>query len=330
MPHGKETDLNLVEGTNLSHDVDRLCAAVRMPGFGHTSVLFVGWNKNGVPVVSTENSSLSEQAQTSYNITKTVQFPYGREYADLPIEIVEFVGSSRPFDRKDTEYGLTQDILTYWVTRGTAESEQIQVQELDMLEAILNGRLVWEDFNENAIVSDEKIPGQNMYTLFLPRNTENKKQVMYLITFRPPMKNESNESMYRQFLIQTLTTLAKIDQDQPPERRKGYLQAIGLDEGEETESQDKGGLLAVGVLDVLRTKFPKLFYLSDSRINQIRRDSNGKGIADQTKIILREFGLYNLPTTPHSPADLESYSVDALTAVVSVAHELANRAIRNR
>jgi hypothetical protein len=300
-----------------------------MPGFRRSSVLFVGWDKNGVPVISTENSSLSEQARTSYNITKTVQFPYGRELADLPIETVEFVGASRPYDRKDTEDGLTQDILTYWVTRGAGESEQIQVQELDMLEAILNGRLVWEDFNENAMIADEKIPGQNMYTLFLPGYTENKKQVMYLVTFRPPMKNESNESMYRQLLIQTLTTLAKIDQDQPPENRKGYLQAIGLNDNG-VENEEKGGLLAVGVLDILRTKFPNLFYLSDSRMNQIRRDSDGKGIADQTKIILREFGLYNMPTTPHSPADLESYSVEALTAVVGVAYGLADKAINKR
>jgi hypothetical protein len=313
------------ENVTESHEIERLCAAVRMTGYpGGT--LFVGWDKTGVPAISTKNTSLSEQARNSYNITKSVPFPYGRESANLPIEVVEFVGSSRPFDRKDTEDELTQDILTYWVTRGVAESEQLQVQELDMLEAILNGRLVWEDFNENAMSSDEKIRGQNMYTLFLPTNTPNKKQVMYIITFRPPMKNESNESMYRQFLIQTFTTLAKIDQDQPPEKRKGYLQAIGLD-GEGAENSAEGGLLAVGVLDILRTKFPNLFRLSDSRLNQIKRDSDGKSIADQTKIILREFGLYNMPSAPHSPADLESYSVEALTAVAGMAYKLASRAI---
>ena len=83
-----------------------------------------------------------------------------------------------------------------------------------MLNSILSGHVVWEDFNEDSIQAQDKIPGQNMYTLFLPAQNDKKQTVMYLMTFRPPMKNESNSSMFRQFLIQTLTTLAKIDADQ--------------------------------------------------------------------------------------------------------------------
>lgn len=313
-----------------SRNIDRLCLAVKIPGYKRGSVLFVGWDKNGNPTTSTDQSSLSEQARTSYGITKAVSFPHDRDLASLPLVPVEFVGASKPFDRKDiSDDELTQDILTYWVSRGGGATEQIQVQELDLLEGILNGQVVWEDFNEHALVSDsdEKITGQNMYTLFLPLKSQDGEQAMYLMMFKPPMKNESNESMYKQFLVQTLTALAKIDKDQPEEHRKGYLEAIGLEDVESGKAVE-GGVLAVGILDIMRRTMPGIFYLSDARMDQISRDSAGKSIATQVKIILREFGLYNLASVPRTTADLDSYSTEALLTVVAAAYHLAERSIR--
>jgi hypothetical protein len=323
----KETDIN-EENISSNRGIDRLCLAVRIPGYGRGNTLFVGWDKSGVPLTTTDQSTLSEQARISYGITKAVTFPYGREYADLPLVPVEFIGGSKPFDRKDIGGdGITQDILTYWVTKGSGGTEQIKLRELDALAAILEGQVIWEDFNEKTMFAGKKIPGQNMYTLFFPAKDQDDREVMYLMMFRPPMKNESNESMYRQFLKDTLQTLANLDLDQSPEMRKGYLQAIGVDEDVVTEAE--GGLLAVGVLDILRTKFPDLYILSDARMNQIRRDSEGKSIVTQIKIILREFGLYDLPSSPRTPADLDSYPVNALLAVVGASYKLASRKINS-
>lgn len=311
-----------------SREITRLSLAVKMPGAGRGNVMFVGWDKNENPVISYDASSLSEQAKNSYGITKATTFPYRGDIATLPMVPIEFMGTSRPYDKKDiSESELTEDILTYWVTKG-GNAEQIQVPELGLLEAILRGQVVWEDFNEDTLLQDERVSGQNMYTLFLPTQDSNGKDLLYLMMFKPPMKNEANEATYRQFLIQTLQTLAKIDQAQPSNQRKGYLEAIGL-EDVETDNSPEGGALAVGVLDLIRSAFPELLphKIDNARLEQIKRDSEGQGIVVQTKIILREFGLYNLNSKPRTPADIESYPTDGLLAVVATAYHLADRAI---
>lgn len=321
-----DTNINLEKGVVISQEIERLSAAVRMPGFRRGTVLFIGWDKDGKSVVGSENTTLSEQAKTSYNIAKAVSFPYDRDMASLPLEPVEFIGSSKPFDdRSDLKVDtpLTQDTLTYWVTKGGGNSEQIQVKELDMLNAILSGQVVWQDFNENSTSSQDTVKGLSMYNIFFPSQKENDGNVMYVLSFRSPMKNESNESMYKQFLIQTLKTLAKIDSDQPVDKRKGYLEAIEL--RDDDESTPEGGLLAVGVMDILRQT--GMYNMSDASMDRIRKESEGKGIAAQMKIILNRLGLYNLPGNKIKPGDLDSYSVDALLAVIGTAYELANRAI---
>lgn len=310
-------------------NIERLCAAVRMPGYTRGTVLFIGWDIDGKAVATTENTILSEQAKISFSIAKTVAFPYDREMASLPLEPVEFIGTSKPFDDRsdlDDDTPLTQDTLTYWVTKGGGDSEQIRIKELDMLQAILSGQVVWQDFNENSMASQDTVPGLNMYNVFLPIQKDSSESVMYILTFRSPMKNESNGSMYKQFLIQTLKTLAKIDLDQPPEKRKGYVEAIELKADD--ENTPEGGFLAVGVMDILR-QFG-IYRMTEGSMDRIRRESEGKSIADQTKIILNRLGLYNLAGNRIKPGDLDSYSVEALLAVVGTAYELANRAINGK
>lgn len=325
----KEIEATSKEADVQSQSIDRLCAAVRMPGYGRGNILFVGWDSFGTLKATTDRSALSEQAETNFNITKAVSYPYGREEADLPLVPVEFVGVSKIYDRSDDGDNLTQDVLFYWISKAAGQSEQIQVSELDILKAIIDGQVVWEDFNEDSIssASTDTVTGQNMYTLFLPASDQEGKNVMYLMSFRPPMKNESNESMFRQFLIQTLTSLAKTDANQPGDHRKGYLEAIGLTDGNVDTSNIEGGL-AAGVLDIMRHVLPQdLYKLSDERFDQIKKDSDGKGIATQMKIILREFGLYNLSHAPVTIDDLNNYSTVALLAVVATSYKLAERAI---
>lgn len=311
----------------MSQEITRLGAAVRMPGFRRENILFVGWDANGSLAVSVSPSTLSEEARTSYQITKAVQFPFGKEFAALPVLPVEFVGAGSAFDKQDPK---EEDVLRYWVTRGGATPELVQVEELDMLASILKGQFVWEDFSESSYTtSDKRVRGMKMYSLFVPALNAKGETIMYLMTFKPPMKDESNLSMYKQFISQTLKTLVAIDQEHIPAERKGYIQAIDHHEAAEGENSE-GGLLAVGTLDILRNLFPDMVKIDDARMIQVRRDSNRENIVTQAKIILRELGLYDISSKPRTGASLDTYDIDGLLAVTATAFKLATRAITGK
>lgn len=318
MPRTPDRDQPLHETEPQGPVIERLCAAVKMPWFRQSEVLFFGWSADGKPTIVGDDRYLSRQAFESYRLTEAVDFPFGREQAGVAVVPMEFVSTSRPIDRQDPR---AEDILVYGVKGGDKELTLIRIEELDLLEAIIHGHVVWEDVNPQTVFAQETLPALKMHMMMIPARTERDERVVYALMFAPVMENESNEVMFQQFLVQTLKSLIALDEQQDSEDKRGYEQAAAT-----VVNQNLSGNDAYVVMKAL--KYFGLVDMSDEALEDLKAQSSGKGFGYQLLLLAEQAGLVNIKEErPSAKQKVEQFTVEELMKFISLAYRLARRSI---
>ncbi|OGG08736.1 hypothetical protein A2154_03955 [Candidatus Gottesmanbacteria bacterium RBG_16_43_7] len=301
--------------------IERLSAAVQMPWYGSDNILYIGWTIDSKPAMSYDQVQLSPQALESYKITKAVDFPLPREDARLPIVPIEFVATSTPIDLKDKSDKKTEDILVYGVSDQNGQISFMKIEELDIMEAILKGTVVWEDINTKTVFKDETIPSLSMYNLIFQAKTEKGDDVLYIMLFKPAMDNESNEFMYQQFLVQTIKSLVTLDSKQIPKGKKGYEQAVQ----QQLVNQDITGSDAYIVMNALKEL--GIVDVPEEKLEELRRESSGKSFRYQLMLLAREAGLIKMSTPESRGAkdQIETFTTDELMGILKLAYRIVSR-----
>lgn len=265
-------------------DIKRLGAAVRIPNMGRNNTLYLGWTEGGAPILSWENTALSDAARESLNITKTVKLSSNVSISNQPIEAVQYMASLPSIDKPDIEDEFTQDVLVLGVANNHGLTDYVRIEELDLMKGILNGHVVWQDVNSRTVLgNDEVTPTLPMHSVFLPIQKEDGKNVVYAMLFEPTMASESNEPAFKLFLAQTLKSFLALDARQPKVAKKGYEDIISG-----AESLQGTGGDAYFIMNLMKDVG---FEVSRDRLERVRRESVGKGFVYQLAIVAREFGF---------------------------------------
>lgn len=323
---GIHTERELSEYEPNKHTISRLSAALRMPGGHKSRQLFIGWNPYGRPIMTSDKNMLSNEAKNSFKISKEINFPLEKSSSKLPIKLVDFVAMSLPIDRRDRGNKMVEDLLVIGVNDEKGDLGYIQLNELDAIKLILNGQLMWEDVNQKTMFKDETLPTLPMYSSFIPGHDADDEKVLYVLLFQPVMENESNEEVYRQFLIQTIDALVKLDKSQTEGAKKGYGRAV-----ERTLNKDSApGSDAYIVMSILKGfGLP----ISNDKLNKIRKESSGKSFKYQIMLLAREAGIleFDTPEDYKNTYDkLEDLEIDQLRDVLRISYSIAKSSFKRR
>jgi hypothetical protein len=308
--------------------VERLCAAVKQSR-KRSDVLFLGWDIDGKPVATTNKLALSEQASDSFGFSDTARKRLDEIVSHGEIEPVIFVAKGRAVDRQDQDGEKVDDVLSYFVTDTKGDSAEIQVTERDVLEAILENRIEWEDVNPDSMLEmdDEVLTPKTMYTVVI-KDFKNKHK-HYALMFKPVLEGESNEIAFKQFVAKTIGTLLKIDQRQAKDDKKGYSTAVGrANRGD--GNKDSG--LAYDIFAFMADE--GWMNVDGEKLEQLRLDSVGKGLLGQALLLMRENGwltedFMRSATNTTVSMDVGSMSVGELMQLVNVVRSTVERSFRN-
>lgn len=198
--------------------INRLSGIFRTRRYGE--LVFIGWTKEGLPVITLNEDQLSCRARESYE-----SFQHsGLELREIPFRNLtpaEFMAVVEAKDFKDTRIKRAEDVVVLYVK--TTEGERVvYVPERTILRSITDTRdNPWQDANI-ARIGEVESSSKTMYTLFVP--TPNKgRDTGLAILFKPVIERDSNEAVFKIFIRETLGKLLAIDESQPKDNRKGYL-----------------------------------------------------------------------------------------------------------
>lgn len=305
--------------------INRLGAAIRLPNYGSKNVLYLGWSEGNAPILTWDGAQLSTAARDSLNITHTIKLPGDVSIGDRPIEAVQYLTSLPAIDKPDLPDEYTQDVLVFGVINSKGLTDYIHVEELDLMEGILAGHVVWQDMNSHTMLGDnDAIPTLPMHSLLLPVTKDDGKRVMLAMLFEPTMPNESNEPAFKLFLAQTLKSFLVLDSRQTPDAKKGYERVIA----DEQSSQSVGGD-AYFIMNVLKDIG---FEVSKDRLDRIRQQSAGKSFTYQLLLVGRELGLLNFDT-PENKAikgQLDAMKVDDLMNLMEMCYKVVSQTFHRR
>jgi hypothetical protein len=301
--------------------INRLCAAVDMPGYSGNR-LFLGWTAEGVPAAVTDTSKLSKQAKESFSITGSISYPYQKETGSRQIVPMEFISASKPINRIDPR---EQDILVYGVKDSNNEITFWKIKELDILEAIQKGHVEWEDVNQDSVsIMDEAIQPQIMNSLFVPIKNENGERVVNAILFPPLTTGGSGETAYQSFLSQTLASLITLDKLQKPGEKRGYQEAVNY---VKAQSAGEGGKIFQFVEEL---KNLGALEVSDEELDQLKAETEGKSVGQQILVLAERAGwLKKVGNEPvKTEKKMEGMTTREMEKVLQVAYRLAYRAVK--
>lgn len=263
-------------------ELDRVCAVVKTSRRGGS--LFLGWTKGDLPIAVSDERDISDAGKKSLELSRIS----GQEayYIKLRnITPVEFSVSKDPFDLKDDpDDGKKQDILTLSVRDENGKSIDIYTKELDLLDAIVDSRVRWQDISSDTIYAEDVIPAKEMYSVFIP-DSDPMSNKTYAMLFRPTMKNESNEPAFRRFLNETIARLVMLDRKQNIEDKKGYEKAY---RNRRSGTGSAEGGFAYKLFRVLKDY--ELIRIPSRQLERLRDDSDKQGLIIQLTLIARELG----------------------------------------
>ncbi len=305
--------------------ISRLTAALRLPNVGRNNVLYLGWSEGNTPILSWDKTELSDAAIESLNITKTVKLSSDVSVGDRIIEPVQYMTALPSIDKPDTEDEYSEDVLVLGVVNSQGMTDYIHIEELDLMEGILTGHVVWQDVNTHTLMGDQEVtPTLPMHSVFLPIEKDDGKRVMLAMLFEPTMNNESNEPAFKLFLSQMMKSFLALDARQPQDARKGYEKVLR----DFQESQGVGGDAYV-VMKTLKD-LGLTTNITRDRLEQIWRESAGKSFTYQLMLLAREFGLLNFDVRDSAVAkgQLDKMDVDGLLDLMNMCRKVVNQTFR--
>lgn len=304
--------------------VDRLCAAVEQGSSWRSGeVWFFGWDSQGKPVKVLGEENLSETAHHGYAAMQKRRARFsGEQRVSLADAVpVEVIGLGKPIDRRDPD---VEDIFQVYVNDQSGNLMTLKVEEIDLLEAVLAGQIVFENFVDNTIFEGDTIPAQYMYMSILPLvDNDTHTREVYALMFSPAIQNESNESTYQLFLSQIIQSLLTLDKQQNADEQRGYGNLVQ----NALRSNVRGGDAYV-ILRNLREA--GLINISQQNLNRAR-ELSGKdtSMLGQIKVLAEQAGLVRLGASKENVGSkLETLSIEDSMRILQECLRLVRRQVK--
>lgn len=237
------------ESDQRSNQIDQLSAVVQPRGGRIQSTpLFVGWAADGRPMVATSGTMLSEAAQKSFRANQSAGLPIHQiDYRE--VTAVNYGHTGEAIDYTDTPGRPAEDLIVYSIKDQENKSVDAPLGERAILDAIVNSSTPWQDAGRSRM-GDVAVAAKPMYTLFVPTPEMIHGEALAVL-FPPLIPRESNEATYKSFVRNTLGRLLVLDESQPRENMKGYLQAAKRHAGLRADDDSIGALVMLKKLGIV-------------------------------------------------------------------------------
>ena len=223
--------------------LDALAAAIGSTAPGATGrVIYVGWTEDGLPMATADASALGPEAAASLDAFRASRLPLRMvPFAHIRPAIYAMTGAV--IDFADHPGRIAEDQVRYTVVDTTGARTEIAVGELGVLRGIVLARYPWQTpAPERGGLAVSAVPVHTVFTALPGAGSDEGLALL----FEPTVAGAGNEPAFRSFVRNTIGRLLVLDESQPPEKRRGYLDAAGRLAGISPE----GGLL--GTLAALR------------------------------------------------------------------------------
>jgi|WetSurMetagenome_2_1015567.scaffolds.fasta_scaffold51911_2 hypothetical protein len=201
---------------------DKIVRLSLVARYGRTPI-FIGWNDNGAPAVSSSISDLSAEANADFQSARES----GAGFPGVPnpnVLCFEYSSLGKGIDYP----GSSEDVIPVNARDGSRKLVVLNIGEGTILRAInmsLMDENVW-----NSLAGVDKVDDGSgvtsttpMYTLLFQDNRVLNGAVCALLF--SPMVTISNENTFFRFAKAVIKQLLVIDESQPSEGRKGYITA---------------------------------------------------------------------------------------------------------
>jgi len=204
--------------------IETLAAAIGSTAPGAAgSVLYVGWTAEGRPAVTADPAGLAPAAAASVDAFRVSRLPL-RMVPFARVRPVVYALTGPVVDFADHAGRIAEDQIRYAVTDGSGERVEVAVGELSILRGIVLARNPWQSpGRERTGLAVSTVPLHTVYTALPGRGTEEGLALL----FDPTVAGGGNEPAFRSFVRNTIGRLLVLDESQPRERRRGYLDAAG-------------------------------------------------------------------------------------------------------
>lgn len=287
-------------GEKTGDKINRLSAVFKGPSYMREGLLFIGWTKEGNPMVSDNQNSLGEIAKRSFGAFRMSSGLRMREIGFTQLTPVEYGFTGEAIDFADTGPRKAEDLITYNVKDGKGEAFPINLGEREVLRSITEARIPWQDIGPSS-VGNILSSAKKMYTLVVP-NSEMGPNSATVILFQPPIEGESNEAVFKSFVRQTIGRLLVLDESQKLENQKGYLKAAAKFAGV------RGTSMTDVLVNLVRAGLVEFSDESVDRLKQSMRNLAAKGLS----VISRLFVEINPDAIERLRHTLPVYDVDKL------------------
>lgn len=287
---------------------------------------FIGWNGRGNPVVVEDQNLLTDEAQQSYDAhrmaglrTKTADF--------TQINPLEYILTGEAVDFKDTKERKAEDLVTFQVNDGNGRSKTIYLPERLLFQAIVDANEPFQDTGGSRLLMSIT-SARSMYTLLVPA-PEMGRGAALAILFKPTIEGQANEPDFKAFIRQAVGKLLVLDESQPREGQKGYLEAAAKVAGTNFKGGPLDTLFALRKLGLVDFK--------DEAIESLRK--RGRELLSKGLKIGRLFGLIDVSnerleriTSPMPDYDVDKLDIAQLfelaEAMLEVAYDSLGRTPR--
>lgn len=305
--------------------IDRLAAAVVTTARNRRGQwLFVGWAPDERPAATTDPARLSEDALRAAQLYQGAglsprRIPYAK------VAPVEYVMTGSAIDFADTADKMAEDQIRYTVVDAGGDRRDIALGELAALGAIADARVPWQATG-NPIAADVAVSAVPLFTIFAPQPGRPPDACVALL-FRSAIPSMGNTAAFHAFVRQTLSRLLVLDESQPKQNRKGYLDVAGRLAGPLPSGGVAGTLLwlrRLGLVD-----------FSDQWIRNAR--SSGTRAQGRLARLLRAVGLAYVSddvleqlTDARPDYDIEPLETEQLVDLAAAMYEVARKALKKR
>ncbi len=273
--------------------------------------LFAGWDAAGRPHGSDRLANLSSEAQEELALYRSSGLP-PRRVPYTSLTAVEYVLTGPAIDFTDAGAQRAEDQVRYAVLDAAGERHDVALGEMAVLGAIADARTPWQVAGRTSAtaVADSAV---SLYTVLVPAPGQRLDRGLAIL-FRPTLPTSGNEAAFASFVRGTISRLLILDESQPPQRRKGYLEVAGRLAG-----TPPTGSLATA-LQLLRRL--GLVSFSDEWYRQLRRQQQrSKGALAR---MLRAMGLVDVSdetlaelANPRPDYDVDPLELDELLAMAA-------------
>jgi len=191
-------------------------------------VLLVGWSTAGLPMMTTQIKEVSPTARIALNRHNegTVQ---PREFGIKLDHVLEFSAvSEQPADFRTRLSHTPQDLIEIKGRDERGDEVTACFTHLALLDGISQAVGSYFEDSQHPVLDERgrRMAGR-MFSLFLPHRDSNKSISANGLIFKPKINESTNESAFRDFMIDVMSKVIEADRKRPVEEQRGFVEALG-------------------------------------------------------------------------------------------------------